>query len=40
MDIKYSRTGSYRIREMKWVCGIKGENRDKINEREFAPNRG
>ena len=40
MGIKYSRMGSYRIREMKWACGIKGENGDKINEREFAPNRG
>lgn len=40
MDIKYSRMGSYRIREMKWACGIKGGNGDKINEREFAPNSG
>ena len=40
MDIKYSRKGSYRIREIKWVWGIKGKNGNKINERGYVHQTG
>lgn len=32
MHIKYSRMGSYRIREMNRACGIKRKSRNEIKE--------
>lgn len=40
MYIKYSRMGTYRIREIKWVWGIKGKNGNKINERGYETKQG
>lgn len=40
MYIKYSRMGTYRIREIKWVLGIKGKNGNKINERGYETKQG
>lgn len=40
MYLKYSRMDSYRIKEIKWVLGIKGKNGNKINERGYVHQTG